>query len=210
MIINSQLITNGKMLTKNYDSTILDDLTNPSEAIKSTQPILIIDEPHKFAKENITFQKIKDILSPQCVIRFGATFPEKKNHEKDYQNLVYNLGSIEAFDNNLVKGVIAEYVPTYSKDNVRIKLINIKNKEKLKEYPLGSQDGKLGNSKVIAKFFNPTEVGTWYIIEGKLSELESIQLPKGKYFKRDILGNEWSYFYKRGIKEKIVKVTNIF
>lgn len=51
MLINSQLITNGKMLTKNYDSTILDDLTNPSEAIKSTQPILIIDEPHKFAKE---------------------------------------------------------------------------------------------------------------------------------------------------------------
>ena len=41
-------------------------------------------------------------------------------------------------------------------------------KEKLKEYPLGSQDGKLGNSKVIAKFFNPTGVGTWYIIEGKL------------------------------------------
>ena len=118
-----------------------------------------------------------------------------------------------------------------------MKLLTKDLEEKLKEYPLGSQDGKLGNSKVIAKFFNPTEVGTWYIIEGKLlengdaemfgychlgddelaefgtvvlSELESIQLPKGKYFKRDILGNEWSYFYKRGIKEKIVKVTNIF
>lgn len=130
MLINSQLITNGKMLTKDYDTTILDDLTNPSEAIKSTKPILIMDEPHKFAKENVTFQKIRDILSPQCIIRFGATFPEKKNHEKDYQNLVYNLGSIDAFNNNLVKGVIAEYVPTYSKNNVKIKLINIKNKEK--------------------------------------------------------------------------------
>ena len=130
MLINSQLITNGKMLTKNYDTTILDDLTNPSEAIKSTRPILIIDEPHKFAKENVAFQKIKDILSPQCIIRFGATFPEKKNHEKDYLNLVYNLGSIDAFNKNLVKGVIAEYVPTYSKNNVKIKLINIKNKEK--------------------------------------------------------------------------------
>ena len=50
------------MLTKNYDTTILDDLTNPSEAIKSTKPILIIDEPHKFAKENVTFNKIKEIL----------------------------------------------------------------------------------------------------------------------------------------------------
>lgn len=130
MLLNSQLITNGKMLTKNYDTTILYDLTNPSEAIKSTKPILIIDEPHKFAKENVTFQKIKEIIKPQCIIRFGATFPEKKNHEKDYQNLVYNLGSIEAFNNNLVKGVIAEYVPTYTNNNLRIKLISIKNKEK--------------------------------------------------------------------------------
>ena len=105
-------------------------MTNPSEAIKSTKPILIIDEPHKFAKENVTFNKIKEILKPQCIIRFGATFPEKRNHEKDYQNLVYNLGSIDAFNNNLVKGVIAEYVPTDSNSNLRIKLISIKNKEK--------------------------------------------------------------------------------
>ena len=50
MLINSQLITNGKMLTKNYDTTILDDLTNPSDAIKSTNPILIVDEPQKIGK----------------------------------------------------------------------------------------------------------------------------------------------------------------
>ena len=51
-----------------------------------------------------------------------------------------------------------------------MKLLTKDLEEKLKEYPLGSQDGKLGNSKVIAKFFNPTGVGTWYIIEGKLLE----------------------------------------
>lgn len=130
MLINSQLITNGKMLTKEYDTTILDDLTNPSEAIKATKPILIIDEPHKFGKENITFKKIKEILSPQCIIRFGATFPNKTRNEKDYQNLIYNLSSIDAFNNNLVKGVIAEYVPTYSNNNIRIKLLDVKNREK--------------------------------------------------------------------------------
>lgn len=134
MLINSQLITNGKILTKEYDTAILDDLTNPSEAIKSTKPILIIDEPHKFGKENITFNKIEKILSPQCIIRFGATFPDRKSgngkKEKDYQNLVYNLSSIDAFNNNLVKGVIAEYVPTYTNNNVRIKLLDVKNKEK--------------------------------------------------------------------------------
>ncbi len=134
MLINSQLITNGKMLTKEYDTTILDDLTNPSEAIKSTRPILIIDEPHKFGKDNVTFKKIEEVLSPQCIIRFGATFPYKKlrngKKERDYQNLVYNLSSIDAFNNNLVKGVIAEYVPTYTDNNIRIKLLEVKNREK--------------------------------------------------------------------------------
>ncbi len=134
MLINSQLITTGKMLTKEYDTNILDDFTVPSEAIKSTRPILIIDEPHKFGKENLTFKKIENMLSPQCIIRFGATFPDRKSKggkkEKDYQNLVYNLSSIDAFNNNLVKGVIAEYVPTYTNKNVRIKLIDVKSKEK--------------------------------------------------------------------------------
>ena len=51
-----------------------------------------------------------------------------------------------------------------------MKLLTKHIEEKLKEYPLGSQDGKLGNSEVIAKFFNPTGVGTWYIIEGNLND----------------------------------------
>ena len=94
-----------------------------------------------------------------------------------------------------------------------MKLLTKDLEEKLKEYPLGSQDGKLGNSKVIAKFFNSTGVGTWYIIEGKLlengdaemfgychlgddelaefgtvmlSELEAIQLPMGMTIERDL------------------------
>ena len=164
MLINSQLITNGKMLTKDYDTTILDDLTNPSDAIKSTKPVLIIDEPHKFAKENVTFNKIKEILKPQCIIRFGATFPTKKNNEKDYQNLVYNLGSVEAFNNNLVKGVIAEYVPTFTKANLRIKLIGVKNKEKCtiqkieennkKSYELSKND----SISIVHKDFDGVEI----------------------------------------------------
>lgn len=132
MLINSQLITNGKMLTKEYETTILDDITIPCVGISETKPILIIDEPHKFGKENVTFKKITNIFNPQCIIRFGATFPELKvrgKKVKDYQNLLYNLTSIEAFNNNLVKGVIAEYVPTYSGSNVRIKLLEVNNKE---------------------------------------------------------------------------------
>ena len=79
LLINAQLITNGTMLSKEYDTTILDDLTNPSLAIKETKPIVIIDEPHKFKKNNTTYKKIIERLGPQCILRFGATFPEKKS-----------------------------------------------------------------------------------------------------------------------------------
>lgn len=133
MLINAQLITNGTMLTKEYDTTILDDLTNPSLAIKETKPIIIIDEPHKFKKNNTTYKKIIERLGPQCIIRFGATFPEKKvgrEYVKDYQNLVYDLNSVKAFNENLVKGVIPECVPTISGKDLRIKLLDTKNRQK--------------------------------------------------------------------------------
>ena len=100
-----------------------------------------------------------------------------------------------------------------------MKLLTKDLEAKLKEYPLGSQDGKLGNSKVIAKFFNPTEVGTWYIIEGKLSELESIYEIEPTYgnadeilkiFKNnkiDFIGNFWkSYiwnYFQNGVSSII-------
>ena len=47
-----------------------------------------------------------------------------------------------------------------------MELIDKKLEEKFKEFPIESQDEKLGNAEVIAKFFNPTGVGTWYITEG--------------------------------------------
>lgn len=85
--------------------------------------------------------------------------------------------------------------------------------EKFLKYPLGSQDGKLGNSTVIAKYFNPTGVGTWFITEANklddgdfemfgychlgddqnaefgyvnLSDLQSIKLPFGLGIERDL------------------------
>lgn len=40
--------------------------------------------------------------------------------------------------------------------------------KKFEKYPLGSQDGKLGDAKVIARFFNPIGEGTWFITEGDI------------------------------------------
>lgn len=80
----------------------------------------------------------------------------------------------------------------------------------LNDYPIGSQDGKGYDAKVIVKYFNPCGAGTWLITEGEkqengdwllfgycnifewewgyvlLSELESIQLPFGLKIEREL------------------------
>lgn len=47
-------------------------------------------------------------------------------------------------------------------------------KKKFEKYPIGSQEELLGKAKVIAKYFNPTGVGTWLITEAD-------KLPNGDY-----------------------------
>lgn len=40
-------------------------------------------------------------------------------------------------------------------------------KEKLRKFPIGSQQRKGMDSEVIVKFYNPTGAGTWLITEGE-------------------------------------------
>ena len=49
-----------------------------------------------------------------------------------------------------------------------MKLLTKELEKKFEEYPLYSQDGKMGDAKVIAKFFNPIGQGTWLITEGDI------------------------------------------
>ena len=94
-----------------------------------------------------------------------------------------------------------------------MKLITKELEKLFEKYPIGSQDGLAGKAKVIAKFFNPTGVGTWIITEGNklengdyemfgychlgdaemaelgyvmLSELENLKLPFGLKVERDL------------------------
>ena len=131
LIVNMQLFKDNSMLTKDYSSTV-EDFSIPSEAINATRPFIIIDEPHRFSKGNKTFEFIENKIKPQCVIRFGATFPDIKNGrniEKDYHNLIYNLGSCEAFNQNLVKGVSVKYLESPNGNNKKIKVLELKNKK---------------------------------------------------------------------------------
>jgi type III restriction enzyme len=123
---------NGAMLTKSY-SSVVEDYDVPADAISATKPFLIIDEPHRISKDNKTFKFVQDRIKPQCIIRYGATFPEIKEGKtiiKDYHNLIYNLGSCEAFNDNLVKGVKVKYVDSPDGNNKKVKLLGLQNKTK--------------------------------------------------------------------------------
>lgn len=51
-----------------------------------------------------------------------------------------------------------------------MKLMTKELEKEFEKYPLGSQDGLLGQAKVIVKFFNPMGVGTWFITEAEKQE----------------------------------------
>uniref|UniRef100_UPI0025999718 DEAD/DEAH box helicase family protein n=1 Tax=Bacteroides acidifaciens TaxID=85831 RepID=UPI0025999718 len=77
LLVNQALISSAKVLSRqDYDTSVL-DFFRPFDALRSTRPFVIIDEPHKFDKANITYKTIVKELAPLCIIRFGATFPTK-------------------------------------------------------------------------------------------------------------------------------------
>jgi len=98
MVINSGMVTSPSM-TEVYDRGLLDNKYNtPVEAISAVKPFIIIDEPHKFPEGGKTWDAINK-FNAQNIIRYGATFNEK------YSNLVYRLTAVDAFNNDLVKGI---------------------------------------------------------------------------------------------------------
>lgn len=125
MIINAGMI-NSDTMSKNYDKTLLDKYTNPFDAIASVKPFLIIDEPHRFAKENKTWENIQK-MKPQYILRYGATF-------KEYENLVYKLTAVDAFNKNLVKGVIGHIIEFEKGKNSIVRFIGSDGKEATFEY----------------------------------------------------------------------------
>lgn len=129
-LVNQALLSgSAKVLSRNDYDTGVFDFFRPFDALRATRPFVIIDEPHKFDKANATYKVITEELAPQCIIRFGATFPVKsqgkgKNRIQvdDFANLVYDLRAKDAFEQNLIKGVIKEHleIPNVSDEKVKI------------------------------------------------------------------------------------------
>lgn len=113
LLVNMSLLTDAKnkVLGRDYDQTI-EGFYNPLDAIAATRPFVIIDEPHRFSRDQKAYKIIAGRMHPLCIVRFGATFPQKtegrgklKKTVTDYRNLIYNLDACKAFNQNLVKGI---------------------------------------------------------------------------------------------------------
>ena len=137
LLMNTQLLTNGKLLTRDDYFQPVGDFDRPVDAIADTRPVLIIDEPHRMDRESKSFVQLIKQFRPQLVLRYGATFPEvtvgagkNKKTVKDYVNLVYDLNACAAFDQNLIKGVAKEHLELGGgrRQEKKIKITGIENK----------------------------------------------------------------------------------
>ncbi|MVO07994.1 type III restriction-modification system endonuclease [Flavobacterium sp. TP390] len=146
LLVNMALLTNSKMLKDQYDSGV-EDFYKPVEGISATKPFLLIDEPHRFSKAQKTFEFITNEIQPQCIIRFGATYPTVtigkgtvKKTIKDYHNLLYDLNACESFNQNLIKGIAKEHFEPLSKKEDKVKIMAIQSKTSAK-FNLIQKDG---------------------------------------------------------------------
>lgn len=132
LMTSGMLLSNPTMAKDDYDQTILGNFTQPYATLRATRPIVIIDEPHRFKKENMAYKRILKELKPQMIIRFGATFPDKvKSKDKDFNNLIFNLGSCQAFNQNLVKGVETFMIDAEKENETKLKLMDFKRNPKV-------------------------------------------------------------------------------
>ena len=160
LLVNMQLLAvrkNGMLSRDDYDSGV-EGFFRPFDALGATKPIVIIDEPHRFSRNQNAFKVILDELKPQSIIRYGATFPETSTGRgknritvKDYQNLLYDLNACESFNQNLIKGVAKEHFEPVSKRQEKVKITSInsrssvnfqhkKQDERTKTYTLQKDD----------------------------------------------------------------------
>jgi len=186
MIINTGMI-NSKTMEKSFDQELFDKYTTPFEAIGAVNPFLIIDEPHKFKSENTTWTNIQK-MTPQFILRYGATFHE-------YQNLIYTLNAVESFTRNLVKGVVAHITEFEDGKNAIVRLTNIINNEAVFELNENQNQKKI--IKLIAKEslekVHP-QMNDLYVdaISGKINK-KIVKLSNGLELKRGDKINPYSF-----------------
>ena len=122
MVINAGMIT-SKTMSKMFDVALWDEFDQPFAGIAHTNPVLIVDEPHMFRRGNKTYKEMMR-FKPQFTLRYGATFDDR-----DLINMVNELTAVEAFNDDLVKGIVAHVERFDEGNNVTLKLTDLTGSE---------------------------------------------------------------------------------
>ena len=117
MVINAGMIT-SKTMSKMFDVALWDEFDQPFAGVAHTNPVLIVDEPHMFRRGNKTYKEMMR-FKPQFTLRYGATF------DGDLINMVNELTAVEAFNGDLVKGIVAHVERFEEGNNVSLKLTDL-------------------------------------------------------------------------------------
>ena len=117
LVVNSGMI-NSPTMSKKFDRYLGDRFAIAHEAIAHTRPVLIIDEPHLFKEDNKTFENLRR-FKPQFTLRYGATF------NGEFKNLVYQLTAVDAFNQDLVKGIVAHVEKFDAANHTSLKLTGL-------------------------------------------------------------------------------------
>ena len=115
MIINIDSFKKDENLIKQYNDKLL---KTPLEYIKSTNPIVIIDEPQSVDNTEKSKLAIKS-LNPLAILKYSAT-------HRETINLIYRLTPVDAFKMGIVKQIAVSSIRSSKDFNIPyIKLIDI-------------------------------------------------------------------------------------
>ena len=113
---------------------------SPQELVSACNPIVIIDEPQSVDNTARAKSAINS-LNPLFVLRYSAT------HKEPY-NKVYQLGPVDAFQRNLVKGIVVDSVLSQEDMNgAYIRLESTENKNGYKAHIIIDYRQKNGSQK---------------------------------------------------------------
>ncbi|ULJ61891.1 type III restriction-modification system endonuclease [Wielerella bovis] len=219
LLINMGMVNSPTMAgkDKNNDGShlIKDQYHVPFEALAAVKPFLIMDEPHKFDIDGITWQNLQ-LFKAQFILRYGATFPSIQVNKKDehgknikneqgkiiklsvqkFENLLYRLTAIDAFNDDLVKGIRAFTEQIDGDNGERIKLIDLDGKEAT--FVLNKQEFKLSKGELLSRIHHA--IDDLFVAEMNKSTLvlsNGLEMKKGESLN--------PYSYSDSVRDKMMR-----
>ncbi len=140
LVVNAGML-NSPTMEDSFDVSLFEKYHTPMVALQSVKPVTIIDEPHKFPLTGKFWKSVLKLES-QLIIRYGATF------NNEYTNLIYELTAVDAFNENLVKGIVGHIESFKEGEGASVRLMNLDGAEATFEL---NENGKKKNIKLNKK-----------------------------------------------------------